>query len=73
MAPHSGGDLLLQLMPLTLLAVLSIIPSIKLLNRVGKSWAWSMLTIWPLVGQIVLLWVVAYSRWELPSASKNSN
>jgi hypothetical protein len=73
MAPPGSYDFLIQLLPLVLVWVLSIIPSIRLLGRVGKSKAWALLALWPLVGLLMLVWIVAYSRWEQPQTAQISN
>ena len=73
MVPPGAFDLLIQLLPLALVWILSIIPSIRLLGRVGKSKAWALLALWPLVGLLVLVWIVAYSRWEQPQAARTSS
>ena len=64
MEVQSSADFWIQLVPVTLLAALCMIPSIRILRRVGKSWAWSLFAIWPIIGIIVVLWVIAYSRWQ---------
>jgi hypothetical protein len=73
MAPPGSYDFLIQLLPLVLVWVLSIIPSIRLLGRVGKSKAWALLALWPLVGLLMLVWIVAYSRWEQPQTAQISH
>jgi uncharacterized membrane protein YhaH (DUF805 family) len=52
-----------QLIPFTLWVVLSVIPALKLLGRLGKSRWWAALVVVPFLGVVVLLWIVAYARW----------
>ena len=73
MAPPGAFEFLIQLLPLVLVWVLSIVPSVRLLGRVGKSKAWAFLALWPVVGLLILVWIVAYSRWEQPQTTENSN
>ncbi len=73
MVPPGAFDILIQLMPLAIVWVLSIIPSVRLLGRVGKSKAWALLALWPLVGLLILVWIVAYSRWEQPQTTQNAH
>jgi len=60
-----GSDLM-QFLPALVLGLLMIVPAVKLLRRVGKSWAWALLVFFPAAGPIVFVWIVAYSRWQLP-------
>jgi hypothetical protein len=59
------------LVVLVVMTILSIIPAVRLLRRVGKSRAWALLALYPGGGVIILLWVIAYSRWE-PQANISS-
>jgi uncharacterized membrane protein YhaH (DUF805 family) len=53
-----------QFVPLLFLAALVVVPAVKLLRRIGKSWAWTLVAFVPGVGPIILIWIVAFSRWE---------
>jgi hypothetical protein len=54
--------------------VLIAIPSVILLKRVGLSRAWALVSIIPLIGTLVILWLVALRRWPavLEGASKQA-
>ena len=52
-----------QFIPFVLSVALSIVPAIQLLGRIGKSRWWAAFTFIPGFGVIILLWIVAYSRW----------
>jgi hypothetical protein len=49
--------------PYLIWAVISIIPSIKLLRRTGIQVALAAFNLIPFLGTLVLLWIVAYSKW----------
>ncbi|MVB00189.1 hypothetical protein GN330_23355 [Nitratireductor sp. CAU 1489] len=51
-------------LPYLILVALTIIPSWKLLGRVGMTTAWALLCFLPL-GFILVMWIVAYRRWPL--------
>jgi uncharacterized membrane protein YhaH (DUF805 family) len=57
-------EVLVNLVPLLLMAALVVVPAVKLLRRVGKSWAWTLVAFVPGIGPIILIWIVAFSRWE---------
>jgi hypothetical protein len=52
-----------QLLPFVFWIVISIIPSIRLLKRTGLHVAFAAFNIFPFLGTIVLIWIVAYARW----------
>jgi hypothetical protein len=52
-----------QLLPFTVWIVISIIPSIRLLRRIGIHPTLAAFNIMPFIGTIILLWIVAYSKW----------
>jgi len=52
------------LLPSLVVIVLSLIPSVYLLKRVGMSVAWALLLLVPAFGLIVLVWVIAFGRWR---------
>ena len=63
---------LTQFIPLYLITALYIVPAFQLLRRTGKSWWWAILLIWPIVGLIILLWVVAFTRWRtVPAGARD--
>jgi len=45
-------------------ALLSLIPALYLLKRVGMSLAWALLLLLPVFGLVVLVWVIAFGRWR---------
>jgi hypothetical protein len=51
------------LVPSMVMGLLVIIPALRLLKRVGISWAWALLSFIP-VGLIVMVWVVAFASWK---------
>ena len=63
------SDALVQFLPFVFWMVLSVIPSVKLLRRVGLHPALAALNLLPLLGVIVIVWIVAYSAWPKVQAS----
>jgi hypothetical protein len=57
------SDALIQFLPFVFWVVIAIIPSIKLLRRVGMHPALAAFNLIPLLGPVVILWIVAYSQW----------
>jgi len=57
------SDAWLQFIPFVFWVVITIIPSVKLLRRTGMHPALAALNLFPLLGAIIILWVVAYARW----------
>lgn len=53
----------MQLLPLIVLTIVLIVPTIRVLARTGKSRWWSLVALFPIFGIIALMWVLAYSRW----------
>jgi len=45
-------------------ALLSVIPALYLLKRVGMSLGWALLLLLPVFGLVVLVWVIAFGRWR---------
>jgi hypothetical protein len=58
-----------DLLPYATVVVLTAIPAWALLNRIGLSRWWTLLSAAPL-GMIVILWLIAFRRW--PQSSKAS-
>jgi uncharacterized membrane protein YhaH (DUF805 family) len=54
---------IVQLLPTIVLAVLLVIPTVRVLARTGKSRWWALFALFPFLGIIVLMWILAYSRW----------
>jgi hypothetical protein len=59
--------------PIIIMLVLTIIPSIRLLRRAGLHVALAVLNIVPFYGTVVLIWIIAYSNWPNAQAAKISN
>jgi uncharacterized membrane protein YhaH (DUF805 family) len=53
-----------QLIPWFVLAAIAIPPYLRILRKVGRSGWWSLLLFLPLLGFLVLPWIVAYMRWN---------
>ena len=54
---------MMQFLPSLWIVVLTAIPSVVLLKRVGLSRAWVLASILPIIGTIAILWFVAFRRW----------
>lgn len=52
-----------QLLPMIIVTVLLLIPTVRVLARTGKSRWWALFVLLPIFGVIVLMWILAYSRW----------
>lgn len=50
-------------LPIIILAILWVIPTWRILQRVGSTPALSLLAIVPVVGPLVVLFVLAYGQW----------
>ena len=59
--------------PIIIMLVLTIIPSVRLLRRTGLNVALVALNIVPFYGTVVLIWIIAYSNWPNTQAAKSSN
>lgn len=51
-----------QLLPLALIAALSLWLSVRILHKAGYSGWWSLLTLVPMLN-IAMIWVFAFSDW----------
>ncbi|HUL05955.1 MAG TPA: hypothetical protein VLV76_06445 [Candidatus Acidoferrum sp.] len=54
---------LLQLPPIIIVTIALLIPTVRVLRRMGKSRWWALFALVPIFGIIVLMWILAYSRW----------
>ena len=54
----------MMMLPSLLMILLPLIPVIYLLKRVGMSLAWALLLLFPFFGFVVVIWVIAFSRWK---------
>jgi hypothetical protein len=61
--PSSGIEVpMSNLLPLILI-ILTAIPSVALLKRLGLSRWWAVISIVPILGTIAILWFVTFRRW----------
>ncbi len=58
-------DELLSVVPLALWTLALAIPLFFILKRVGKSRWWILITLFPIVGGTVLIWIIAFSKWPV--------
>jgi hypothetical protein len=52
-----------EYLPIAILFLFSVPPSVRLLRRVGLHAALAAFNIVPFFGAAILLWIVAYSKW----------
>jgi len=57
------NDLLIQLVPLLLWWVLLGVPLYFILKRTGMSMGLVALVLIPLIGAVIVLWILAFARW----------
>ena len=53
----------IQFLPFAVWTIISVIPSIRLLRRAGIHPAIAAFNLIPFAGAVVVLWIVAYSKW----------
>lgn len=53
----------IQFIPLIVLGLLAVPPSMMMLKKAGLSRWWAVLVIWPLFGYIAFAWIVGLRRW----------
>jgi hypothetical protein len=59
-----AGAAWVQLLPFVLLSIVVLIPSIRLLRRIGVPVAFAIFAVIPpVLGPIIILYIVAYSKW----------
>lgn len=63
------SDILIQLVPALVWTALLAVPLAFILRRTGMSRWWLLMAIVPMIGALVLLWLVAFARWPRDSAS----
>jgi hypothetical protein len=61
---------LVQFVPLLFWYVVTVIPVFLLIRRAGMSGWWGLFLIAPIVGFLIVLWVMAFARW--PAMAKAS-
>ena len=57
-------DLAVSLIPYAIITVLTVIPAWRLFGRIGMSRYWVVLTLAAPIGVVIILWLVAYGRWD---------
>jgi len=65
-------ETILLFVPIAIILVLTIPPSIRLLRRTGLHVALVALNIVPFYGTVVLIWIIAYSNWPNTHSAKSS-
>ncbi len=55
--------LIFALPALAILAVVMYVPTAKIFAMAGKTKYWALLQIIPVIGHIVLLFILAFSKW----------
>lgn len=69
MEPSSLKQSVLELLPLALMAVLTLWMSVRILRRAGYSGWWSLLMLIP-IANIVMIWVFAFADWPALKARR---
>lgn len=62
----SASAFLVQIIPLMVVAILLVVPFVRILRRAGRSGWWVLLLFIPAFGWLVMPWVIAFMRWERP-------
>lgn len=57
------SNTVVSLIPLMLWSAISLIPSLTICKRIGKTRWWAAVSVIPFVGPLILLFILAYSRW----------
>ena len=66
----NNADVMLSLLPFVFWSIIALIPALSLCPRVGKTRWWAILAlIPPFLGPIILMYVIAYSRWTVTPVS----
>ena len=67
---NEGGSgasaILVQLAPMLFIMVVLVFPFVRILRRAGRSGWWVLLLFIPLIGWLILPWVIAFMRWDRP-------
>jgi len=66
----SGDNLIIQLVPFLIWIALTLVSTIKLLRRTGIHVSVAAFSLFPFLGLIVVVWIVAYSKWPKVSDAK---
>lgn len=62
-------DYFVLLAPFGIWLLVSVMPSIRLLDRLRLNRWLAALNVVPLVGTVIMIWIVAYSHWPRGSRS----
>lgn len=54
---------LAQFIPILFWTILLFVPLFALLRKTGQSFWWLLLLLLPILGGIILLWIIAFARW----------
>jgi hypothetical protein len=65
-------DVLIQLVPALIWTVLLGVPLYFILGRAGLSRWWLAIAIVPMIGAVVVLWIVAFARWPAAAAMSDA-
>jgi len=57
------GENVVSLLPFVLISVITLVPAIAILRRMGKSWGWAAFVLIPWLGTIIFLYILAFSLW----------
>lgn len=60
----SASEFLVQIIPLMIVALLLVVPFVRILRRAGRSGWWVLPLFIPAVGWLIMPWVIAFMRWE---------
>jgi uncharacterized membrane protein YhaH (DUF805 family) len=61
------GSVWVQLLPSLIIILVFVIPFLRILRRAGRSRWWALLLLIPGIGWLILPWVIAFMRWDVPS------
>jgi hypothetical protein len=52
-----------QFAPLLFWYAITVVPTFLVIRRTGMSPWWGLLLIFPLLGFVVVLWIIVFARW----------
>lgn len=58
------SSLLVQLFPSLIIALILAVPFVRILRRAGRSSWWALLLLVPVLGWLILPWLIAFLPWE---------
>ena len=68
---EGGLDILIGIVALARWLALSIVPTLVICRRVGKTKWWAAATVIPILGQIPFMIVLAYTHWDRKAHMQN--